>query len=139
MFVVFVFFNSYFNPLHFLFQPYCSPSFPFPCPRSNLLCLCCFLNPVFPKASNFRNYSFTFHLLHVYISLECMVLFVSNKHVFLFSDMFFDVTFMDFGRQGLGFRGIKVRNLLECFYFISDYLQEGFKAQYFTSNDWKFE
>lgn len=42
-------------------------SFPTLRPKWELMCLCCFLNLVFHKVSNFRNYSFVFHLLHIYI------------------------------------------------------------------------
>lgn len=38
---------------------------------------------------------------------------------------------MDFGEEGLGFGGIKIKTLLECFYFIPDYLQKGFKVVFF--------
>ena len=73
------------------------------------MCLCCFLNLVFHKASNFRNYSFAFHLLHIYIFFGVLfVCFSSDKLVS-------DATW-----KRLGFGTIKVKTLLKCSYFIAD-------------------
>lgn len=39
---------------------------------------------------------------------------------------------MDFGEEGLGFGGIKIKTFLECFHFIPDYLQKRFKVAFLS-------
>lgn len=40
------------------------------------------------------------------------------------------MTCMGFGEEGLGFGGIKIKTFPECFHFIPDYLQKGFKVAF---------